>query len=47
MNQKDYYLPWKQLYDTHMFGSNAWAELVFYDSKLRESCTPIGENEPF
>jgi hypothetical protein len=34
-----------------MFGSNAltrpWAELVFYDSKLRKCCKPIGENEPF
>lgn len=33
-----------------MFGSNAltrpWAELVFYDSKLRECCKPIGENPP-
>jgi hypothetical protein len=50
-NQKEYFLPWKRLYDTHMFGSNAltrpWAELMFYDSKLRECCKPIGENEPF
>lgn len=50
-NQKEYHLPWKQLYDTHMFGSNAltrpWAELLFYDAKLRECCKPIGENEPF
>jgi hypothetical protein len=34
-----------------MFGSNVltrpWTELVFYDSKLRECCEPIGENEHF